>query len=58
MYGWLKAKEARCTVDNKEIVNNYKLFEFYEDQYVDNSEYALPGPDGKKVSHIDGPSQT
>jgi len=31
---WDKAKAARCTVDNKIQIKDYRLFKYYEEKYV------------------------
>lgn len=43
-----KAKEAGVTLDNKKNVPGYKLFDYYEDRYInENHGTTLPGERGE-----------
>ena len=40
------------TQNNKKVIKDYKLYQFHEDPYVNNTENILPGESGEVIAPI------
>lgn len=44
---WQKAKRLGLTKCNTEVVENYKMYTYFPETKIGNTETDIPGPDGK-----------
>jgi hypothetical protein len=47
---WQRCKQLKITQNNKEVVKDYKFYEFHEDPFINNTENILPGESGEVIA--------